>query len=76
MLGRQNERNFSYDRLALTPIFGLCFILVFKFFFFILVLVLLFISNNFVSILHISVDGKQETGCNLNHMEIKDLVHS
>ena len=25
MLGRQNERNFCYDRLALTPIFGLCF---------------------------------------------------
>ena len=24
-LGRQNERNFCYDRLALTSIFGLCF---------------------------------------------------
>ena len=27
-LGRQNERNFAYDRLALATIFGLCFMLV------------------------------------------------
>ena len=25
MLGRQNERNFCFDRLALTSMFGLCF---------------------------------------------------
>ena len=29
MLGRQNERNFCYDRLALTSIFGLCFMWVY-----------------------------------------------
>ena len=28
MLGRQNERNFCYVRLALTSIFGLCFVAV------------------------------------------------
>ena len=27
-LGRQNERNFCYARLALTSIFGLCFVAV------------------------------------------------
>ena len=34
MLGRQNERNSSYVRLAHTSIFGLCFMSVFRFSYF------------------------------------------
>ena len=34
MFGRQSDRNFCYDWLALTSIFGLCFMSVFRFSYF------------------------------------------
>ena len=60
MAGANTDHNGHFKRL--NPKDG------FKKSFFILVLILLFISNNFVFILLISVDWKQETDCNVSHM--------
>ena len=47
LLGRQNEKNFCYDMLALTSIFGLCFMSVYL------------IKSNCYSLIHFSL--RQQT---------------